>query len=62
MRSILPHIGFCINDLLTSAATLNPLSANPTKWSNCLSVFDHFVGLVLKGLRNLRFLGAERMI
>ena len=40
----------------------NPLSANPTKWSNklkqfvgnlptnCLSVFDHFVGLVLKGL------------
>ena len=42
---------------------LNPLSANITKWSNtlkqfvgkllanCLSVFDHFVGLVLKGLR-----------
>ena len=41
----------------------NPLSANPTKWSNklkqfvgklptnCLSVFDHFVGLVLQGLR-----------
>ena len=40
----------------------NPLSANPTKWSNtlkqfvaklltnCLSVFDHFVKLVLKGL------------
>ena len=40
----------------------NPLSANFTKWSNtlkqfvdklptnCLSVFDHFVGLVLKGL------------
>ena len=42
---------------------LNPLSANPTKWSNtlkqfvgklptnCLSVFDHFVGLkfYLKG-------------
>ena len=39
-----------------------PLSANPTKWSNtlkqsvgnlptnCLSVFDHFVGLALKGL------------
>ena len=36
--------------------TINPLSANPTKWSdtlkkflskfptNCLSVFDHFVG------------------
>ena len=39
---------------------LNPLSANITKWSNtlkqfklptnCLSVFDHFVGLDLKGL------------
>ena len=40
----------------------NPLSANPTKWSNtlkqflgslptnCFSVFDHFVGLALKGL------------
>ena len=39
----------------------NPLSPNPTKWSNtlklsnpaqtdCLSVFDHFVGLALKGL------------
>ena len=44
---------------------LNPLNANPTKWSNtlkqfvanlltyCLSVFDHFVGLALKGLRFL---------
>ena len=41
---------------------LNPLSANPTKWSNtlkqfvgklptnCLSEFDHFVGLALKVL------------
>ena len=41
---------------------INPLSTNPTKWSNtlkqfvgkkptnCLSVFDHFVGLALKGL------------
>ena len=32
---------------------LNPLSANITKWSNtlnCLSMFDHFVGLALKGL------------
>ena len=39
---------------------LNPLSANPTKWSTTLkqfvgkadqlfSVFDHFVGLALKG-------------
>ena len=43
----------------------NPLSANPTKWSNtlkqfvrnlpknCLSVFDHFVKLALKGLKHL---------
>ena len=47
------HLSFiCIN--------LNPLSANPTKWSNtcslfpmnCLSVFDQFVGLVLKGLKH----------
>ena len=42
---------------------INPLSANPTKWSNtlkqfvsnlqmnCLSVFDHFGKLALKGLR-----------
>ena len=35
----------------------NPLSANPTKWSNTLKQFvgkfefDHFVGLALKGLR-----------
>ena len=44
---------------------INPLSANPTKWSNtlkqfvgrlaanCLSVFDHFVGLALKELSNI---------
>ena len=44
---------------------LNALSANFTKWSstlkqfvgklptNCLSVFDHFVGLALKGLKRL---------
>ena len=44
---------------------INPLSANPTKWSNtlkqfvgklranCLSVFDHFVGLALKGLKRV---------
>ena len=42
-------------------SNFNPVSANPTKWSNtlkqfvgklptnCLSVFDHFVGLALKG-------------
>ena len=43
-------------------ANVNPLSASPTKWSNtlkqfvgnlptnCLSLFDHFVELALKGL------------
>ena len=43
----------------------NPFSANITRWSNtvkqfagklptnCLSVFDHFVGLALKGLNSL---------
>ena len=52
-------------DLLNFKAVINPLSANPTKWSNtlkqfvgklppnCLSVFVHFVGLALKGLRML---------
>ena len=41
----------------------NPLNANPEKWSNtlkqivgnlptiCLSVFDHFMNLALKGLK-----------
>ena len=52
---------FCKSFL--SLITLNPLSANPTKWSNtlkqllgklptdCLSVSDHFVKLALKGLK-----------
>ena len=55
--SISLHVEFVIlSDIF------NPLSANPTKWSNahkqfvgnlptnCLSVFDHFVKLALKGL------------
>ena len=45
----------------------NPLSANPTKWSNtlkqfvgklppnCLSVFDHFMNLELKRLTYFQF-------
>ena len=45
---------------------INPISANPTKWpntlkqfvaklpTNCLSVFGHFVNLVLKGLIKLQ--------
>ena len=43
---------------------INPLRANPTKWSNtlkqfvgnlpnCLSVFDNFVILALRGLMNI---------
>ena len=40
---------------LSALITVNPLSTNPTKWSNTLkqlpSVFDHFVKLALKGLR-----------
>ena len=46
----------------------NPLSVNPTKWSNtlkqfvrnfprsCLSVFDHFVILALKELTQIKLL------
>ena len=49
----------------------NPLNANITKWSKtlkqfvgklptkCLSVFGHFVGLMLKGLRNQFFTTAK---
>ena len=48
-------------------ARFNPLSANPTKWANtlkqfvgklstnCLSPFDHFVELALKGLKKTNF-------
>ena len=51
---------------INHASHLNPLSANITKWSNTLkqfiakfpmnflSVFDHFVGLALKGLRGFK--------
>ena len=48
MLTILPQ-SFTLIDV----AGFNPLSANPTKWSNILkqlSVFDHFVILALKGL------------
>ena len=55
---------FFSNCLSNFFLKINPLRANPTKWSNtlkqfvdnlptnCLSVFDHFVGLALKGLIN----------
>ena len=54
----LSQLRTCIFRILNT----DPLSAKPTKWSdtlkqfvgslptNCLSVFDHFVGLALKGL------------
>ena len=53
---------FLIENLPASVSHI--LNANSTKWSNklkqldcnlptnCLSLFDHFVGLVLKGLKN----------
>ena len=56
--------GISLNKVNTTKTSFNPLSANLTKWSNtlkqfvcnlptnCLSVFDHFVILALKGLRN----------
>ena len=55
------------NDLVkfhyvVSTHKFNPLSSNPTKWSNTLklfagnlpSVFDHFVGLALQGLNKTK--------
>ena len=50
----------------------NVLRANPTKWSNtlkqfvgnlptnCLCVFDYFVGLALKGLTLVKLLDPEK--
>ena len=59
-REIGKAMGFLVE---VNIIFINPLSANPTKWSNtlkqfvgnlpmnCLSVFDHFVILSLKGLK-----------
>ena len=53
----------CVHLLDIEPLNMNPLSAKIIKWSNtlkqfvgnlptnCLIVFDHFVGLALKGLR-----------
>ena len=53
---------------------INPLSANFTNWSNtlkqfvgnlpmnCLSVFDHFVGLALKRLNVLFVLKINKFV
>ena len=55
-----------ISDHFPIFTVFNPLSANPIKWSNilkqfpgnlptnCLSVFDHFLRLALKGLRQMK--------
>ena len=52
-----------LSKVFCEKSVLNPLSANFTKWlstikqfvgklpTNYLSVFDHFVGLALKGLK-----------
>ena len=51
---------------------VNPLYANPTKWSNtlkkfvgnlptnCLSRFDHYLGLALKGFRYIFYMNYSR--
>ena len=58
---MLISISWTHQDVLASWS--NPLSANPEKWSNtlkhivgnlptiCLSVFDHYMNLALKGLK-----------
>ena len=62
-----PRPPYCWHRENTSWVKINHLSANFTKWSNllkqfianlptnCLSVFDHFVGLALKGLKKQPF-------
>ena len=58
-RKTAKWVGF-VPKVISIFPKFNPLTTNPTKWSNtlkqfvgnCLSVFDHFVGLALKGLRN----------
>ena len=59
-----------LNEIWIQLNNINPLRTNPIKWSNslkqfvgnnCLSVIDHFVWLVLKGLR-FTVLFSERKI
>ena len=57
---------YWVDSRFFSKRVINPLSANPTKWpdtlkqfvgnlpTNCVSVFDHFVKLELKGLTVIR--------
>ena len=60
-----------MNFFKIASFTYNPLSANPSKWSNtlkqfvgnlpanCLSVFDHFMNMALKGLNGIRCLDTK---
>ena len=53
---------------------IKPLNANPEKWPNtlkqivgnlptiCLSVFDHFMSLALKGLSTMTYFGVAEII
>ena len=63
IESVVPYFNIpCFSLLLLLGFVLNPLNTKFTKWSNtlkqfvsklptnCLSVFDHFVGLAFKGL------------
>ena len=55
---------YCHHEVFSKIVIYNPLRAKFIKWSNtlkqivgklptiCLSVFDHFSGLALKGLKN----------
>ena len=67
IRSMKCFLYSCVggfSELNSVLYSLNPLSPNLTKWSktlkqfvgnlptNCLSVFDHFVKLALRGLKN----------
>ena len=62
LRNWTKRLMFYIVFVTKSFIIFNPLNANPEKWSNtleqivgnlptiCLSVFDHFMNLALKGL------------
>ena len=47
-----PHISVALllNRDIEIRHYLKPFNTHPTKWSNTLTVFDHFMGLALKGL------------
>ena len=65
MNGVICSRNSAFTNLSLSHLLLNPLSANPTKWSNTLkqfvgklstnslSVLDYFMGLVLKGLMEI---------